>query len=177
MPTNRRHTEFFGPDLGRGPFSSNNVAVASVQIATALAQLHTPLSRDTGEILDHAAFIRALADTLFPDQASTIRFVVSDEVSDTIDVTIYDDSHQYSLLHVWVADDVGKGETVITPSEVTWPGGAILETVTVRKRYFVISPSAGVITVSIKYTGAHDYRLAVARNGRAYYSPLIRFEV
>ncbi|MCA9245179.1 MAG: hypothetical protein KDA32_14565 [Phycisphaerales bacterium] len=177
MPTNRRHTEFFGPDLGRGPFSSNNAAVASVQIATALAQLHTPLLRDTTEILDHASFIRSLADTLFPDQASAIRFNVGDEDSDAIEVTIYDDSRQYSLLHVWLADDTGKGETVTTPSEVTWPGGAILETITLRKRYFIISPNTGVVSVTIKYTGAHDYRLAVARNGRIYYSPLIRFEV
>ena len=75
----RRHVEFFGPDLARGPVLSGSPPVAAVQIATALAQLRVPLSRSDTAIESHAEFIRTLADKLFPDYAASIRMDVGHE--------------------------------------------------------------------------------------------------
>src|SRR5262245_30791182 len=99
MPDSRHHTEFFGPDLGRGPFTSNSPPVAAVQIATALAQPLAPLTRAQADWEAHAELIRNLADRLLPDHAEQIRLSVAPESSDNIVTTIREDSGSYSLLH------------------------------------------------------------------------------
>ena len=62
MSRERRHIEFFGPDLARGPVLSGSPPVAAVQVATQLAQLRAPILRSDTEVEDHAEFIRTLAD-------------------------------------------------------------------------------------------------------------------
>lgn len=176
MADPRRHTEFFGPDLGRGPFSSNAPAVAAIQIATAIAQLRAPLSRSETDVLAHADFIRALADRLFPDFAEQIRIDVSVESASNIVCTIREDTGSNSLLHVWLADDKGGPESTTTPTDVTWSGATILETITADKRWQVITPTTGVATVTVNFTGDHTWYLAVARHGRVYYSNAINFD-
>ncbi|MBI5863451.1 MAG: hypothetical protein HZB38_02850 [Planctomycetes bacterium] len=176
MADPRRHTEFFGPDLGRGPFSASSPAVAAVQIATAVAQLRTPLSRADADVLAHGEFIRALADRLFPDFAAQIRIDVGPESADAIECTIRDDSGVNSLLHVWLADAKGGGETATAPGGVTWSGAAVLETVTALKRYLVVTPTNGVATLNISYTGDRTWYLAVSRQGRVFFSSAINFD-
>lgn len=176
MADPRRHTEFFGPDLGRGPFSSNAPAVAAIQIATAIAQLRAPLSRAESDVLAHADFIRALADRLFPDFAEQIRIDVGVESSNNIVCTIREDTGTNSLLHVWLADSKGGGETAVTPTNVTWSGATVLETITASKRWHAITPTNGVATVTVNHTGDNTWYLAVARHGRVYYSNAINFD-
>ena len=175
MADSRRQTEFFGPDLGRGPFSSNSPAVAAIQIATAIAQLRAPLSRAESDVLAHAEFIRVLADRLFPDFAEQIRIDVSVESSNSVICTIREDSGTNSLLHVWLADAKGGGESAVTPTGVNWSGATILETITASKRWQVVTPTNGVATVTVNFGGDHTWYLAVARHGRVYYSNALNF--
>ena len=103
MAEQRRHMELFGPDLSRGPFTSNSPTVAAVQIATLLAQLRVPLLRSDTEIEAHADFIRSLADRLMPDAAQAIHLAVGPEISNDIFTTIREDSSERSLLHCWLS--------------------------------------------------------------------------
>ena len=176
MADARRHTEFFGPDLGRGPFSSNSPAVAAIQIATAIAQLRAPLSRAEADVFAHAEFIRALADRLFPDFAEQIRIDVAAESSDSIICTVREDTGTNSLLHAWLADSKGGGESGASPDGVSWSGATILETITADKRWQVITPTNGVATVTVNFGGDHTWYLAVARHGRVYYSNALNFD-
>lgn len=177
MAENRRHTEFFGPDLGRGPFSSNSPPVAAVQIAVAIAQMRTPLLRTDAELESHADFIRALADRLFPDIATNVRFVVGTDVSDSISTQIFDDSGQYSLLHCWLADAKGGGETILAPDSVTWgPETVVLETITAKKRFLIVTPASGVSTVTVSYTSDQEWYWAASRGGRVFYSSQLDFD-
>src|SRR4030095_2906773 len=116
MADNRRHTEFFGPDLGRGPFSSNSPQVAAVQIATALAQPRAPLTRAEADWQGHAEFIRGLADRLFHHFPYQIQLDVGVETADNIVTTIRENTGTYSLLHCWLADAKGGGETRTAPT-------------------------------------------------------------
>jgi hypothetical protein len=178
MPaSNRRHVEFFGPDLGRGPFSSNSPPVAAVQIAAALAQVRAPLLRSDSEIEAHVDFIRALADRLFPDFASQIRFNVgAEDASDNILTQILDDSGQYSLLECWLADAKGGGVSTVDPVSVTWGAEAVvLQTIVTRRHFKIIGPTTGLINATVKYLGDHTYYWAVARQGRVYYSSGLDF--
>jgi len=168
--------QFFGPDLSRGPFTTNHAPVAAVQLATAIAQLRAPLLRSDAEILDHADFIRSLADRLFPDTAEAIRIDVGDESSDTIETSIRQDSGTYALLHCWLADAHGGGETATAPDAVTWPAGSVLQTVTADKRFLVIVPAGGVLTVEVEYSGDRTWYWAVARHGRVFYSTGLNFD-
>lgn len=178
MPVPRRHVEHFGPDFSRGPFSSSDPEVAAVQIASAIAQLRAPVLRSDSEIQAHAEFVRDLADRLFPDHASQIRFDIGDESSDSILTYIHENSGGHALLHCWLADSAGGGETATAPDSVTWGGGAVvLETITANKRYLVLTPTAGVITATVSYTGAASWRIGVSRNGRVYYSTALTFSV
>lgn len=176
MADSRRNTEFFGPDLGRGPFTSHIPAVAAIQVATALAQIRAPLTRSDTDLLSHAEFIRSLADTLFPDVANQIRVDVGLEIANTIACSIREDTSNYSLLHAWLADTKGEGESATTPASVTWTGGAVLQTLSANKRWLLITPTNGVVTASINYTGDHTWYLAAARHGRVYYSSAIDFD-
>ena len=136
MAANRRHTEFFGPDLGRGPFAAHRIETAVIQIATALAQVRAPLSRADSDLQDHVDFIRNLADRLAPDWASQITMDVGDEVSNEIQTSIRTAVGTYSLLHCWLTDAPGGGETSAAPGDVVWNSGIVLETVSTLKRYW-----------------------------------------
>ena len=177
MPKERRHVEWFGPDLARGPVLSGSPPVAAMQIATALAQLRVPLSRADSDIESHAEFIRSLADKLFPDYAADIRMDVSDEVSDAIATQIRVETATYSLLHCWLADSKGGGETSLAPAAVTWNTGIVLQTVTTKKQYLILVPSTGVVSVTVSYTGDWSWYWAAARHGRVYYSSALNFDI
>ena len=175
MAQNRRHLEFFGPDLLRAPALSGSPPVAAVQIATAIAQLRAPLSRADADIESHAEFIRALADKLFPDHAVNVRFDVGTEIANAIDTTIRVESSDYSLLHCWLADSVGGALTATAPTSVTWPAGSVVETIAANKHFLVVAPKTGVLTVTVNKTGAADYHWAVSRYGKVYYSNQLSF--
>lgn len=176
MSRERRHLEFFGPDLARGPVLSGSPPVAAVQIATALAQLRVPLSRSDSDIEDHVEFIRTLADKLFPDYAVDIRMDVGDESADTIDTQIRVETKTYTLLRCWLADAKGGGETSLAPTSVTWNSGTVLQTVTTKKQYLILTPTTGVVSVSVNYSGDRTWYWAAARHGRVYYSSALDFE-
>lgn len=170
-----RHTEFFGPDFARGPFASSRPEVAALQIATQLAQLRTPLERTDAAIESHAEFILSLAEKLMPDLANAIRFDVGEETLNSIDVSIRTNVNNFSLLEVWLADDSGDGLSTVTPTSVTWNAGTVLQEIVTRRHWLVITPSTGVLDVTVGYTGAHSWNMAVARTGRAYYSASLSF--
>lgn len=176
MPREGRHVEFFGPDLARGPVLSGSPPVAAVQIATQLAQLRVPLSRDDSVIESHAEFIRSLADKLFPDYAAGIRFDVGEEVSDEIVTQIRVDSSNYTLLRLWLADSKGGGVSATTPSNVTFNSGVVLQTITSKKHYLVIAPTTGIVSATVDYNGDQTWYWAAAQQGRAYYSTALNFD-
>ncbi|MFN0135090.1 MAG: hypothetical protein ACKVS9_03135 [Phycisphaerae bacterium] len=177
MAEQRRHMEHFGPDLSRGPFTSNSPTVAAVQIASLLAQLRVPLLRSDTEIQAHADFIRGLADRLMPDAAQAIYLTVGIEAANEIYTTIREDSSERSLLHCWLADAPGGGETSVLPDEVSFVGGVVLQTVTNLKRYLVIGPDSGAVTARVKSTLDQTWYWAVERNGRVYYSAALNFNI
>lgn len=170
-----RHTEFFGPDLGRGPFSPHRIETAAVQIATALAQIRAPLTRSDDDLRSHAEFIRDLADRLAPDWAAQIAIDVGDELSNAIQTVIRASTGAYGLLDCWLADSVGGGLTTLAPDSVSFSSGTVLETITDKKRYVVITPTTGVVSVSVNYSGARTWRWAVSRYARVYYSSALTF--
>lgn len=175
MSKERRHVEWFGPDLARGPVLSGSPPVAAVQVATQLAQLRVPLSRADSEIEDHAEFIRTLADKLFPDYAAGIRMDVGDESSDEITTQIRVETGTYTLLRCWLADAKGGGETSLAPTSVTWSGATVLQTVTSKKQYVILTPTTGVVSVTVNYSGDRSWYWAAARHGRVYYSAALDF--
>lgn len=172
-----RHTEFFGPDLGRGPFAAHRIETAIIQIATALAQPRAPLTRSDSDLQAHADFIRTLADRLAPDWASQITIDVGAENSDAIQTTVRTALGTQSLLQCWLADTGSDGETTTAPDSVTWNTGTVLETVTANKRYWIITPSTGIADVTVNFTGDHTWRWAVARYGRVFYSSSLNFDL
>ena len=176
MSKERRHVEWFGPDLARGPVLSGSPAVAAVQVATALAQLRVPLSRSDSDIEGHAEFIRTLADKLFPDYAADIRFDVAPEISNNIVTQIRVETSSYTLLRCWLADSHGGGETVLAAPTVTWNSGTILQTVTANKQFVVLLPATGVVSVTVSHSGDHTWYWAAARQGRVYYSSALDFD-
>lgn len=178
MAVDRRHVEFFGPDLGRGPVLSGAPEVAAVQVASALAQLRVPLLRSDAEIENHALFIRSLADKLFPDHASGLTLTVGSESSDAIATQMLETSGTYSLLHCWLADAKGGGETALAPDTVTWDTGTvILQTITAKKRFLIVSPTTGLLNVTVSYTGDYTWYWAVERSGRVVYSNALNFDL
>lgn len=172
---NQRHMELFGPDLGRGPFSPNRLEAAAVQIATALAQARAPLSRSDEELLAHGDFIRRLADRLAPDYAAFVAVDVEAENSNRIITHFRTALMAWSLLELWLADGEGGGETAFPPTAVTFSVGTVLETITERKHYRVLTSGTGVITATVEFTGRTEWRWAVTRLGRVYYSDELRF--
>lgn len=176
MPDNRRHTEFFGPDLSRGPFLSGSAPVAAVQLAALIAQLRAPLTRSQTDIEDHADFIRSLADRLFPDTAAQIGLEVGVEAANKIATTIYDYSGTYSVLRAWLADAKGGGETSVAPTSVTFSGATVIQTITPGKQYVIVTPASGVATVTVDYSGDRTWYWAFARTGRVFYSSAVNFD-
>ncbi len=172
---NARHTEFFGPDLGRGPFSSQRIETSALQIATALAQLRAPLGRGADELRTHADFIRELADRLAPDYASQLALDVTGSVP-SITVTIRTAVGTYSLLDCWLADTVGGGLTGTAPSGLTFSLGVIIQTVVSLKHYRVLAPTGGVVNMTVSYGSPRTWYAAVSRGGRVYYSSALHFE-
>jgi len=171
----QRHTEFFGPDLARGPFPPQRIETAALQIATALAQLRAPLLRSDTDIQGHADFIRGLADRLAPDWAAQIDIDVGSENFNVIPTSIAAVTGNVSLLECWLADASGGGETAVTPDAVTWTVGTVLQTITLKKRYLVLTPHTGVVNVDVSYAGVNNWYWAVCRQGRVYYSSQLRF--
>ncbi|HOO17127.1 MAG: hypothetical protein KBH81_14180 [Phycisphaerae bacterium] len=174
MP-NQRVTEFFGPDWGRGPFSSYRIETAALQIATALAQLRVPLLRDDEQIKSHAEFIRQLADCLAPDWAVQISSDVGQLSGGAIPTSILAATGTFSLLDCWLADSPGGGLTSTAPSSVAWTSGTVLQTIVERKRYLIVTPSTGVATVNVSYGGVKNWYWAICRQGRVYYSSQLSF--
>jgi hypothetical protein len=172
---NRRHTEFFGPDLARGPFSASQLDTAIVQIATALAQLRAPLLRSDDEIRSHADFIREVADKLAPDAAQFVSVSVGAEVGDLVSVSVRMAISGRSLLRVWLADSIGGGESGTAAGFFVWNSGAPLQIVTANKQYVALTDSAGVLNFTIGHSGSKTWFLGVARQGRAFYSAPIVF--
>lgn len=170
-----RHTEFFGPDLGRGPFSSQRIETSALQIATALAQIRAPLTRADDDLRAHADFIRELADHLCPDWASALQINVDAEVYDTVHASIIAPTGTYSLLDLWLADSAGGGVTGTAPAGVTFNVGTIIQTITTNKRYLVLTSATGVVDVTVSYTAARTWYWAVTRYGRVYYSSRLYF--
>ena len=169
------HTEFFGPDFGRGPFAPHRIETAAVQIATALAQLRAPLSRSDSDIEEHAEFIRGLADRLAPDWAAQVNIDVGTYYAATVSTSIAAVTGTFSLLECWLADASGGGLTGTTPSSVTWTGGAVLQTIVADKHFLVVTPHTGAVNVDVAYGGTHSWYWAVARQGRVYYSSRLYF--
>jgi len=172
---NHRHTEFFGPDLARGPFSSHRIETSALQIATALAQLRAPVARSDDALRAHAEFIRELADRLAPDWAVNLGLAVSPEVADTIRLTITAPVGTYSLLELWLADGPGGGPTSLAPASVSFGVGTVLETVQSGTHFRVLTSEAGVIDVSVTDPGTRAWYWAVTRLGRVYYSTRLAF--
>ncbi len=171
----QRHTEFFGPDLGRGPFAAHRTETAVIQIATALAQARAPLTRSDSDLQAHVDFIRNLADRLAPDFATSISFAVGDESANQIDTGIRTALGTRSLLHCWLADSVGGGLTGTSPGSVTWNVGTVIETLTASKHFMVLTPATGVLDVTVNYTGSKTWYWATARHGRVFYSSALSF--
>ena len=170
-----RHMELFGPDFARGPFASSRPEIAALQIATQLAQLRAPLLRSDAEIGAHAEFIQSLADKLMPDFASALKFDVGGEVLNAVSTTFRTNINNYSLLEVWLADDVGGGLTTLTPTTITWNTGVVLAELTVRKHYLIITSNTGIASATVSYSAARTWYWGVARMGRAYYSSSVFF--
>ena len=172
---NGRHVEFFGPDLGRGPFSSQRIETSALQIAAALAQVRAPLTRSDEDLRSHADFIRELADRLAPDWAVQLSFGVGAEINHTIQTSIAAPSGTYSLLDCWLADSAGGGVSATAPTTVTFNAGIVLETISANKRFLVLTPATGVVDVTVSYGSAKSWYWAVTRNARVYYSPRLYF--
>lgn len=166
---------FFAPDLGRGPFTSYRIETAAVQLAAAIAQVRAPLSCSDDDLRTHAQFIRELADTLAPDWAAQIAIDVDDEAANNIETTFRVSTGAYSLLHCWLTDAVGGGETAVAPSSVSFSSGTVLRTETANKSFWVITPYTGIVTATVNYSGARDWYWAVSRQGRVYHSSKLAF--
>ncbi len=166
-----RHTEFFGPDFARGPFSGD-----PLQIATALAQLRMPLLRSDSELESHAEFISTLAEKLAPDQASMVRTDVGNETANAIDTSIRVDASRHYLLHCWLTDTTGGGATTVSPDTVTWNTGVVLSEEVTKRRFLIVTSATGVANVTVQYTGIKVWRWAVALVGRVFYSSQLFFD-
>lgn len=175
MPDNRRHTEFFGPDLGRGPVLSGAPQTAAVQLATALAQLRAPLKRSDDDLRAHADFIRELADRLFPDWAAQIKIDVGSLAAGGIPTHILTPTGGFNLLETWLADSSGAGVTTTAPTSVTWTVGTVVQEIVSKRHFLILSPDTGSVSVSVAYGSPKTWRWAVPRSGRVYYSDALFF--
>lgn len=171
---NRRHLEFFGPDLIRTPPLSGSPPVAAIQIAAGIAQLRTPLLRDDAGIAAHADFIRSLAERLLPDYAVNVRMDAGEKVGDEIAVAIHVDAPENALLHCWLADERGGLVTATPPTSVSWTGGTLLREIAGDVHFEILVPDNGVVTATVEASAA-TYYLAATRLGRVYWSTALEF--
>jgi hypothetical protein len=165
----------FGPELGRGPFTSYRIDTAALQVAAAIAQIRAPLTRSDADLESHANFIRNLADRLAPDYANAINIDVGAESSNSIISTFTTGAGAYSLLHCWLADDVGGGESGTTPATVSWTTGVVLQTITSNRRYLILTPATGIAIVNVTFGSVKTWRWAISRGGRVFYSSALVF--
>ncbi len=173
---NQRHAEFFGPDLGRGPFSPHRLETAAVQIATALAQLRAPVSRADNDILSHGDFIRQLADRIAPDYAAYLDADVGEKSSSTITTTFRTAIQANSMIELWLADGYGGGVSSNAPNSVAIGIGTVMETLVANRHYRILSTGNGIISISVTYTGGtRTWYWGVSRHGRVYYSSGLYF--
>jgi len=172
---NQRHLEWFGADLGRGPFSAGRMEVAVLQIAAALAQVRAPLARNDADLLSHGDFIRQLADRLAPDYAAYLSIDVGGETGNAIRSTFRTALPAVSLLDCWLADAVGGGLTGTEPDSVSVNVGTLLQTVVSKKRFLVLTTGAGVADLTVSYSGTKNWYWAVTRLGRVSYSDRLQF--
>lgn len=172
---NERHMEHFGPDLGRGPFSSQRIETSALQIATAIAQVRFPLSRSDDDIRAHASFVRELADLLAPDWAAAMTLNVGPLQSLQIQTTIRVSGPENSLLECWLADSVGQGPTAVSPNSVTWNADVVIETLAANRWYRVLTPSSGVAIATVTYAGVRNWYWAISRYARVFYSARLTF--
>ncbi len=171
----RRHTEFFGPDLIRAPVLSGSPEVAAVQIAAAVAQLRAPLTRDLAALEQHTDLIRNLADRLFPDYASGLALAVEDESANVVTTSICVQTPHATVLRCWLADAGAEAPTTTPPNAVEFLSGTILEEITPRTSYVILTPASGIITVRVTKPGTADYRWGATILGRARFSPTLQF--
>jgi hypothetical protein len=171
----RRHIEFFGPDLARGPVLAGSPQTAAVQLATALAQLRAPLSRADDEIRAHADFIRELADRLFPDWAVSIAMDVEPLSGGAIPTTFRLANGVFNLLECWLADNASGGPTTAAPDSVTWNIGVVVHEFVANKHWLILTPDTAIAKATVNFAGSRDWYWAATRFGRVYYSSRLEF--
>ena len=171
----RRHTEFFGPDLIRSPVLSGSPEVAAVQVGAALAQLRAPLTRDLAELEAHADLIRGLADRLFPDQASALRLSVDEESDNEVVTTIAVQTTQPMLVRCWLTDAGADAPTLNPPNQVVVLSGTVVQQNPTGTELLLLSPGNGILTIRVTKPGTANYRWAAVLIGRARFSDSLEF--
>lgn len=163
-----RHTEFFGPDLGRGPFASSNPSSSALQIATMLAQLRAPVQRDDQQILDHADYIRQVADTLYPDQATFVA-VETEDLSGLNVVTFRTNSSSRTLLRIWMTDSFGGPPRTFIPTTIVVTGAVIAQD-PARASWEIATNDVGVAQINVTLSQGEEVYWGVARGQRIFYA-------
>ena len=51
-----------------------------------------------------------------------------------------------------------------------------VEIATADKRFLVVTPTTGVLSVTVNYVGNRSWYWATARHGRVFYSPVLNFD-
>ena len=167
-----RHTEFFGPDFARGPFASSNLETSALQIATAIAQLRTPLERSDEAITAHAEYIRTLAEALAPDAATSLKISTGDSPLGK-SVTFRANYATRTLLRVWVAGYGGGGPR--SPLDtIIWLSGVVIETIEEGAQYVIATDSGGTASMHISDGAAPLVYIGAARGARIFYSSAIQ---
>jgi hypothetical protein len=176
MPAgDRRHIEFFGPDLGRGPFASSQLNAAAVQIATALAQLRAPLLRSDTDILAHADFIRQLADRLAPTETGFLSAAVGSEASNVVSTNFRVAVPARTLVRLWLADFFGGGVSANSPTSIAYPVGTLVHSYTTDRHVLAMTDSSGQLTVNVTFTGTRTWYWAVGFRERVTYTDPLSF--
>lgn len=177
MASNRRHTEFFGPDLARGPNIAGNPEVSAIQIATTLAQVRAPVLRSDDALREHVLFIRELADQLMPDWAAQVTTDNSPmDIDRRITTTIRVANGGYTLLNLWLADGIGLGLTNTTTQTVTFDSATkIIREFEAKRYYQVLTPDTGVVIATVQSAFEDSFAWGIARQGRVRYSEVLSF--
>ncbi|MBN2445407.1 MAG: hypothetical protein JXO22_01680 [Phycisphaerae bacterium] len=171
---NDRHTEFFGADLARGPFSASYLETSIVQIATALAQLRTPVERDDNALLSHADFIRTLADRLAPDVSDYVSASTTDGPVGCI-TTFRANATTRTLLRVWLADSYGDGPSSTGADTVVWLSGLVVQEIDYNGHYVIMTDSTGIASVLLDHGSSASFYWGVARGSRVFFAGPVSF--
>jgi hypothetical protein len=142
-----------------------------------LLQVAGPVSNIANLAVDTDQLSAAVASKL-----PQLQFVVSGESSNlnTVMVQVQDArgnaiSNRF-LLEAWLSDTAYGGETPTAPDTgATWVTGTLLEELSVRKRWSVMTNSSGQAALTLTETGQHVWYLNVAINGRVMCSNGISF--